>query len=104
MHRQVTVRFKGWRGAKSEVQGTLGTTPAHTPHTKGGCHKLRSKRAQPGYSVQILLEVPGYVQCSDMTGTSSHVWTLYVSRDMGFPTMLYVRPAKPQISLRIRAV
>ena len=29
---------------------------------------------------------------------------LYLSRDMRFPTMLFVQPAKPQISLRIRAV
>ena len=29
---------------------------------------------------------------------------IYISRDMRFPTMRYVRPAKPQISLRIRAV
>ena len=29
---------------------------------------------------------------------------VYMSRGMGFPTMWYVRPAKPQISLRIRAV
>ena len=28
----------------------------------------------------------------------------YMSRGMGFPTMWYVRPAKPQISLRICAV
>ena len=28
----------------------------------------------------------------------------YLSRDMRFPTMWYVRPAKPQTSLRIRAV
>ena len=28
---------------------------------------------------------------------------LHLSRDMKFPTMWYVRPAKPQISLRIRA-
>ena len=27
-----------------------------------------------------------------------------MSRDMKFPTMWYVRPAKPQISLRMRAV
>ena len=27
-----------------------------------------------------------------------------LSRDMRFPTMWYVRPAKPQISLPIRAV
>ena len=27
-----------------------------------------------------------------------------LSRGMGFPTMWYVRPPKPQISLRIRAV
>ena len=30
--------------------------------------------------------------------------TIYLSRDMRFQTMWYVRPAKPQISLRIRAV
>ena len=29
---------------------------------------------------------------------------LNMSRDMSFPTMLYVRPAKAQTSLRIRAV
>ena len=29
---------------------------------------------------------------------------LYMSRGMRFPTMWYVRPAKSQISLRIRAV
>ena len=29
---------------------------------------------------------------------------IYMSRDMRFPTMWYVRPAKPQISLRIRAI
>ena len=29
---------------------------------------------------------------------------LDLSRDMRFPTMWYVRPAKPQISLGIRAV
>ena len=28
----------------------------------------------------------------------------YICRDMRFRTMWYVRPAKPQISLRIRAV
>ena len=31
-------------------------------------------------------------------------WLTCMSRDMWFPTMWYVRPAKPQISLRIRAV
>ena len=30
--------------------------------------------------------------------------TSYLSRDMRFPTMWYVRPAKTQTSLRIRAV
>ena len=30
--------------------------------------------------------------------------TNYMSSDMRFPTMWYVRPAKPQISLHIRAV
>ena len=29
---------------------------------------------------------------------------IHMSRGMRFPTMWYVRPAKPQISLRIRAV
>ena len=28
---------------------------------------------------------------------------LHMSRDMGFPTMWYLRPAKAQTSLRIRA-
>ena len=32
------------------------------------------------------------------------VQNCYISRDMGIPTMWYVRPAKPQTSLRIRAV
>ena len=37
---------------------------------------------------------------------SSVAWVLIkqMSRDMKFPTMWYVRPAKPQISLRIRTV
>ena len=47
-----------------------------------------------------------------MSKSSSNFWTdrskemllCYLSRGMGFPTMWYVRPAKPQISLRIRAV
>ena len=29
-------------------------------------------------------------------------WRTYLSRDMRFPTMRYVRPAKAQTSLRIR--
>ena len=29
---------------------------------------------------------------------------MHLSQCMRFPTMMYVRPAKPQISLRIRAV
>ena len=29
---------------------------------------------------------------------------MYMSRDMRFQTMWYVRPVKPQISLRVRAV
>ena len=33
-----------------------------------------------------------------------HYLQLYMSRDRRFPTMWNVRPAKPQISLRIRAV
>ena len=33
-----------------------------------------------------------------------HIPKSYMSRDMRFPTMWYVRPAKPQISLRICAV
>ena len=36
--------------------------------------------------------------------TGSEMYNNYLSRDMRFPTMWYVRPAKPQISLRIRAV
>ena len=35
---------------------------------------------------------------------SYHCTTMYMSQCMRFPTMWYVRPAKPQISLRIRAV
>ena len=31
-------------------------------------------------------------------------WRTYLSRDIRFPTMRYVRPAKAQTSLRIRAV
>ena len=34
----------------------------------------------------------------------THIHIIIMSRDMRFPTMWYVRPAKPQISLRIRAV
>ena len=34
----------------------------------------------------------------------SYSMTIYLSRDTWFPTTWYVRPPKPQISLRIRAV
>ena len=33
-----------------------------------------------------------------------NLWVRYLSRDMRFPTMWFVWPAKPQISLRLRAV
>ena len=36
--------------------------------------------------------------------TVDSVWLADIRRGMGFPTMWYVRPAKPQISLRIHAV
>ena len=37
------------------------------------------------------------------TEPSPAAYTKYMNRDMRFQTMWYVRPAKPQISLRIRA-
>ena len=40
------------------------------------------------------------INCHLYNGAS----TWYLSRDVRFPTMWYLRPAKPQISLRIRAV
>ena len=39
---------------------------------------------------------------SNQTNKSKNL--LHMSRDMGFPTMFYVRPTKPQINLHIHAV
>ena len=49
-----------------------------------------------------LLHMPVVRQCSH-----AHFWKIglkHMSRDMRFPTMWYVRPAKAQTSMRIRAV
>ena len=43
------------------------------------------------------------IQCSPFCLSSCRC-CLHMSQDMRFPTMWYLRPAKPQISLRIRAV
>ena len=71
------------------------------------------------YSVNVQLLTEHHLEFLSLkggcTGSSestlvkiTHCWKSYVaahmSRDMRFPTMWYVRPAKPQISLRIRAV
>ena len=44
--------------------------------------------------------------CHSMKGAQEFILKTKhnMSRDIRFPTMWYVRPAKPQISLRIRAV
>ena len=42
--------------------------------------------------------------CADKLPRKRLTVQFYLSRDMRFPTMWYVRPAKPQISLRICAV
>ena len=67
---------------------------------------------QPGYSKIVYNIVSLYLKsfiarCS--VHFSSHQYNVdlvekILSRGMGFPTMWYVRPAKPQISLHIRAV
>ena len=50
-------------------------------------------------SITILTVVlPGHVSLAEGKSDPFHL-----SRDMGFPTMWFVRPAKPQISLRICA-
>ena len=49
--------------------------------------------------VTIFTETGGLVTYSCMIGVSTKL-----SHDMRFPTMWYVRPAKPQTSMRIRAV
>ena len=46
-----------------------------------------------------------YALFSDRLAQSEmYIPDLYLRRDIRFQTMWYVRPAKPQISLRIRAV
>ena len=46
------------------------------------------------------LDLLGWVKRSDIKIVQINV----LSRDMRFPKMWYVRPTKPQISLRIRTV
>ena len=45
-----------------------------------------------------------YHEISDLSGASGLDGGVHLSRDMRFPTMWHVRPAKTQTSLRIRAV
>ena len=53
-------------------------------------------------------QVPGGAHCICAFGSDSNsvigMYQIDMSHGMRFPTMWYVRPAKPQISLRIRAV
>ena len=46
----------------------------------------------------------GFLSISSTANTLTYDDINDVSRDMRFPTICYVRPAKPQISLRISAV
>ena len=48
--------------------------------------------------------VPRKIMAYDFDLATGTMSKLHMSRDMRFPTMWYVRPAKPQISLRIGAV
>ena len=52
-----------------------------------------------------LLEIDGHtVSILTCNGVSKAIILIEMSQCMRFPTMWYVRPAKPQTSLRIRAV
>ena len=61
------------------------------PLLRTGSTQEDSKSSQ-GFSLQVLV----------VGGLKS--WFVKLSQCMRFPTTWYVRPAKPQISLRIRAV
>ena len=59
------------------------------------------------YSFAVDMEIPGTLEDSFLSVGSEmdiHNSNDQLSRDMRFPTMWYVRPAKAQTSLRIRAV
>ena len=70
---------------------TLGT---HNPRISAQTvtHRLREIGERPPYTMYVLY-------------AAFRFWpSIYMNQCMTFPTMWYMRQAKPQISLRIRAV
>ena len=51
-----------------------------------------------------LMKVESIAECSEHSTKHAPSLSYHLSRGMGFPTIWYVRPAKPHISLRILAV
>ena len=58
------------------------------------------KESRIGFCIIVVL----WRRVMDMVEKKADLDPVYMSHDMRFPTMQYVRPAKPQISLRIQAV
>ena len=75
---------------------------------KGVFKKKHGGHLKPGSTVGFgeRYQKVSKVNLEIMKKTHAHVQTMikHMSQCMRFPTMWYVRPAKPQISLRIRAV
>ena len=87
-------------------KNSLTAEPHHSHHISGATGGIGSvqyidKTMQVGPDLSIV--EPPHI-CRD--GDSVQVGNIFdqMSRDMRFPTMWYVRPAKPQICLRTRAV
>ena len=58
----------------------------------------------PILCLYVCMYVCMYVLCVRVKKYSVILFNYYLSQCMRFPTIWYVRPAKPQTSLRIRAV
>ena len=70
--------------------------PAHTHKSELPAHTHKSEPPAHTHNHRQVITFCIHLQARDKT--------LYLSWDMRFPTMWYVRPSKPQISLRICAV
>ena len=79
----------------------------HTWTMEKGYHKSSIRHNVSGcpfdLTMWIMCHQYNVLECSWIRALWAVLWKHHLSHDMRFPTMWYVRPAKPQISLRIRA-
>ena len=68
------------------------------------CVFLTYPYSVPGQVWYLIVLIPDLCLLLYFPSVDTRWSIVHLSHDMGFPTICYVRPAKPQISLRIRAV